>query len=948
MENKTIIHISRQLFIRRIPLFKLFVYTCFAGRLFYPGRAAAQGLSAGITLQVSPKEINTAGKSLNTFLLKVFNHGQMAVSLQLRVEAGEHLQLISQQNTTLHLNPDDSIFTPVQVYVPGNIPEGRHPIKIYLSEAGKLIGEDSCRLITAAIKHVSLLATEPMVTLYGNEHSLRIPVKLVNSGNTMQKVTLIAIYPMEMQELRFHKPLEFTLPAFSDTLIYLNKPLQKQMQDQDNFQVTINGLYENGDLFGQADISVQLLKSDRYYTDPVLPYYINNYNNSLTLSTQDLLSKYPYYLVAGEGDIRFPSGRLGYSINTTFRQNDLKDTYVRNTYLSYETRNMGVTAGNIDRNFDLNLFGRGAALFAMDTADKNYYEAGYMDNAANLLQAANSPFSSGHTLWGTFRHEEKAEKFESIFLYQKDPFQHATIALLTNQMEWKTARNFRFSVQMNGGNTIDERDPNNHKPGWLSTLSIDKSFRKLSISSSNTYSSPYYAGLRKGARIFSDRVNYAGKKTSFWGAFNFYKYQPEYISNLKNITADYGSAKAELGISTRLNAVSLSFSPYYSSEQSSFNIPDKLLRVRINAWRISSQISYNSAPTAQSFFMNSDGGIAQNSLTGKKEFQLKINAGYNYHSFLINTNIQFGSFYTGDALNSYLHHLTQFSSINIVPMFQKSLFRHKMHIEAGLSYGYNNISGNNWSFNSEDEYRISPKTLLTAVLITNKNDFSPSAYNNLQVGITEQLPEGRVGIKNNTLEVRLYKDENGNDVFDEGDSLAVNFPLSVNNDFFVTDNKGKIKYKNLPKGSYTISTSGVKGWYAAPRVIFLDKKKQTVTITLHKTGTIEGSIAYSFTQFSYELEKGKPGIIITAVNEKGEISNAVTDDKGKFLFYLPEGKYTIYIDAKDLPAEIECINNNQKITVNANSDIKLNFLLKVKDRKMEIKKFRSASLSKAD
>ncbi|MHB1923034.1 MAG: MSCRAMM family protein, partial [Chitinophagaceae bacterium] len=754
---------------------------------------------------------------------------------------------------------------------------------------------------------------------------------------------IIANFSSGSSDQVFHKPLLVTLRPFTDTLIQLKKHLNPSMFNEDISHLTIMGLFENGNIFGQADVEIQVMKSYRYLPDEEQPHYINSFNNSMTVSAQNLFSQSAYYNLMGGGVVNVPSGRVGFNLDADLRQNDLKNPYIRNTYISYESHNLGITAGDISRNFDLNIFGRGVALYALDTANKNYYETGYMDNAGSLLEKYNPAFPLGHTMWGTIRHQATHWQLQTVLLYQKDPFSKTGNILLTNQLDWTTVKHFIFSAQLNAGNTNEYLNPRMNKSGWSGSFSMNKDFGKLSISSSNTYSSPYYPGIKKGARILSERITYSKKKSTLWGSFNYYSYQPKFLNLPFNFASNYGSSKAALGWSPHLGAYAISISPYYSSEKSSQPIMDSVVEAKIKAWRLMAQLNYNSPKGNKSIGLNAETGIAQNSLQNNEEFQFKINSNFNSRFFNLTSNFQVGSFYPGEALNVYLQHLKHYKSIYITPMFQKNFLHNNLLIQAGLSYSYNTISRYNLSFTGVIQYQFPSQSLLSVNLVTNKNVYSPVPFNNLQVSYTNKIPEGRIGTKYNTLEVILYKDLNKNNVFDAGDSLAANQPININNDAFITDSRGMAEYQNLPNGSYNIYILPEFGWYAANQVVSLNKKKQTVWVALHKTGAVEGSIAYSFNQFSYQIDKPKLGIIINAMDNQGNITTTRTDNNGNFIFFLPAGTYTILVDPQNLPSEIECVNNNQKVNVTSDSYLKVSFLLRVKNRKLEIKKFNSSS-----
>ncbi len=187
--------------------------------------------------------------------------------------------------------------------------------------------------------------------------SIRIPIRISNPGNTAQRITLINRFPPVFQNQAFHSTLEFTIQPSADTLITITKPVTKKMFQSEGFDVTFTGLYSNGDVFGMAYIRVQSGRSDRAYQDPNLN---DSYNaNSISISSQGMFSSNESYLLFGQGNLELKSGNLGYSLDYTDWKNTYSPAMLRNTWLSYETGNMGITAGNINKNMDIMLSGRG-------------------------------------------------------------------------------------------------------------------------------------------------------------------------------------------------------------------------------------------------------------------------------------------------------------------------------------------------------------------------------------------------------------------------------------------------------------------------------------------------------------------------------------------------------------------------------------------------------------
>lgn len=188
---------------------------------------------------------------------------------------------------------------------------------------------------------------------------------------------------------------------------------------------------------------------------------------------------------------------------------------------------------------------------------------------------------------------------------------------------------------------------------------------------------------------------------------------------------------------------------------------------------------------------------------------------------------------------------------------------------------------------------------------------------------------------------------NENGIYDPEDSAAVNAYVTINNMIFIAGADGTVKYKKVPAGFYRISVSPLQGWFGQEKLIPSLTRDMRIEIPMQKTGVIKGSISYVFNQFSYENQKNKEGVLISAVNSRGTRFTAMTNEDGQFVFYLPAGEYDIDLRKENMPEEVESMNNYKQVPISPQEVFLANFVLKVKERKVETKKFTSPSLASA-
>lgn len=905
---------------------------------------AAQGLQAQQhiqTLRISLVRDTSSEGPLKTMVVKLSNPGLQPWTGKPGLQLDRGLQLIGHLPDTLAVAAGDSLFFLLKLYVSPKLSSGSHAFVLSLTDPQGRKLRDTSIFFVPSLRRVMMNIPETEISLYEHQQSLEIPVRLQNSGNTRETVNIVANYPVELDPANFHKATVVVLDPFSDTLIELRKDLHHVHSLPDNFDVTVTGLYTNGDFFGQGDIQFVDLKSQRMFLNPKdQPEYRFHFNNSLSVQGEDLGTQAAFYDVFGNTSIQFPGAALGFNLNGVFRTQDLQSTYLRNTYISLETPRLGILAGNINRDFDLNLIGRGVAVFTRSQDGSATLEAGLMDNASNLLQKSGDVYTQGRVSWGSYTYHTKLLNLQTDLLYQEDPFYKTNNLLEYSTFELSTHTHYLINGSLGLGNSAFQQDASLHKPGISGSFGLSKTWGGFALNTTNTVSSRYYPGLKKGAREFSERLSYTTKSSWTWSAsLDAYSYHPKYVSPLYSFSTEYGNARYQIGISHRFGQTSVSADPYYSSNYGQFSLINQIVLLKLNAARLEISVFRFNAETNHTFMINTDLGVGNNPVTGHNGFQLKSLANLNLGSLYISGMYQQGAFYAGEAYGLFLSHLTNYRLLNISPMYQKKLWRNRLQLQAGVSFNNSSISGNYWSLNGNLQYTLNSKTVLNLGLITNRTGLGGYTSNNIQAGIVQNLNQPRVGTRYNVLRVFVYKDLNNNNHYDQGDSIAGQQVIRINHIAFITDRYGRVEYKNLPSGSYPLSVTMKSGWYAEDRTVDLRSKHQTDSLALRRTGVVSGSIAYVFNEFSYAADKPMAGIPIFAKAKDGSVVQAVTDEDGHFILYLPEEIYTIGIQPENLPQNVDCANNFQSVKVNASREASLHFVLQVRSKKLKVKRF---------
>lgn len=913
-------------------------------------RSEGQEVMEKLSFTVPLKERKVTSNEIVSVILKIDNRQKTKSTAWIKVGVDKQLQLLSKDSIWINLAAGDSTFLPVKIFIPEKTPFGLdYQVDFSMRDLGGEVHHERCRLILEQERNVMLAAQVSTIVLDGVNDSISIPVRISNKGNNKQKINLISRFPSALQSDGFHSTMQITMEAFADTVVFVKKKATRELINFDEFTVNITGAYMNGNIFGVGNVSIQTLKNIRHRdNDPVSgEKYLGNYKDAFSMVTQNFGSKFAAYQIMGGGAVDLPESRIGYNIDATIFKNSLNSPYFRDTFLSFEKSNFGFSAGNITRNFDLNLNGRGATAFFTDTATLNNFEVGYIDNSSNLIAPNNYRYDAGRSAWAKIEHRGTDLKIKSTLVYNKDPFVQVNNFLIGNEIKWYTKSKYRISGSLNVGRTSDYTDAGYSKMGLLGGMSFDGVLGSFSVSADNLISSPYYSGLRKGMAIFSERLTYNLKGMNIWSGFNYLKSEPKFISSFMTFSTKYQNSRTEIGVSRIWGNWSVSLAPTYQTEAGTYYLSaDEFLEADLISKRLVTQISYNAFQ--QSLFLNVDAGFVKSSLSIKSESQFKINGSYRYKMFNIATNLQYGNFFVNEFFNNSLPGNKKYTNLNITPTVRRSFFSGKIKIEGGLSYNKISNAGKTVLLTGRGEYNVSQKTQLFASLARSQYNFNQYRYeyNNLQFGLIQKIPNAMLGNKNSTLEVNIYKDENQNGIYDPGDSVARSQVVYINGFAFITDKKGKVIYKNLPDGNYTITAANQGQWYAPEQKVIVRRKDLKVTFGMAKTGTLKGAISYSYNEYSYDINREMLGIGVEATSENGEVTRTKTDGSGQFVFYLPTGNYFISVSPESLPGEVECSNNQQHFKVDQKTTNKVSFDLVVKSRRVESKKFISKSLKK--
>lgn len=901
----------------------------------------AQSSDSLIFIDPSKKLIKASNDELIDLTLKVLNRKKSPLIGLLSINLESSMNLISKNNIAVTVQPGDSLFIPVKVFITKKTRSGiDHLIRFNLSDPeNNLLLANETKVQVSVKRNVDMYSLLSSILLEVTSDSIRIPIRISNTGNTTQRITLINRFPALFQNQDFHSTLELVLPPSVDTVITIIKPVTKKMFASDGFDVTFTGLYSNGDVFGMAYVRIQSGRSDRAYSDPL---QTDAYNvNSISISSQGMFSTNQSFLLYGQGNLELKSGKLGYSLDYTKWQDSYSPSMMRNTWISYETNNIGITAGNINRNMDINLNGRGANLF-INNKNNGTYEVGYLDGNSNLIgQDFYSFMPSGSAAWARYTHRKENKEFATSVIYEINPLMNANSVIFGNTITLTKFKGLRLQANLSAGNTSQYDSSSVVQSSLASGLNLSGTIKKIAISSSNHFSTSYFPGMRRGALSFNERITWLRKRSNVWAGFDYNYYAPKTFNTFQLNMPRLSTIRAEFGMSgTIFKKMVVSVSPLFFKETNNafqLSVPSNVVHI-LSYWNINASINY---PIANNHYLsiNTESGYYTTSFETQTRFHFRSNLNYKKGILNLSSSLQFGTFYIGEAVNSFLRSQKTPRLFSVIPTIRQSFFSNKVRTEAGLAFMNNSSFGNSNFLTGKVEYDILPKTSFYSSI--NHNRFNGYQFSLLEIGLTQKLTLPKAGAVSSNLEVMVYRDMNQNNIFDQGDVKEDSHLIYINNLAFISNSSGSVIYKKLPLDSYHISIPNNKGWYAPDQHVKLEKEKHRVEIPLKRTGTLKGSLVFSFDEFSYEINRNLQGIgvVATDVNNVKYVTKSNLD--GQIIFYLPVGKYSIAIDTENLPSEVEVEKNIPMVLLDADTYQNIKIKLIIKQRKIDIKRFTS-------
>jgi hypothetical protein len=868
----------------------------------------------------------------------------------------------SKKTQTILIPANERLFLPVKFQLSMGIPSGIHELLLeVVDSASAVVAKAPIRIHVSKTRQVLMQALSSSSLTTPQDNEVTIKVQLRNTGNTTENVRLITSLP-GTTERRFVET-KVLLQASHDTLLTLSYPKDKEINSLEQFTVNISGLYESSELFGSAGIQFQNASSERRFSDRSGSPHADPWTgsqNKISLISRNAFTDNMSWQLAANGRYGLGQGEIAFNTQTYLSAFEGARPLLSNTWIGYKKNRKGIVAGNITETLEKFIVGRGLKAYIRDTLRNQRFESGIIERSFNLLGDEYQP-PGGAGMAAYVKADfgktgpNAGNRFTTSLLFDRDVRDNSESLLMANSLDLiaskkkNTQLNLEFAPALvKRLATPAESAPTGVVPAAAAGLKLNTQLKKLTLNSTNYYSTSRYPGLRRGALQLNQRLGRRIGRLSTWGAFHLFESAPELFTINQSHRSYFLTSRSEIGVSFPLSTfLYLSITPKYEREKGRYQFANTGEELKdISAKNLSSTLSWRSRSARHNAFVAFETGTVTSPFNSSSAWHTRGNLSYNYQWLVLNATIQRGNFSLVETINNWVNGRNQARRLSISALARKDFFEKKLQGEFGLNYLKDTHSGENWTGNATTYYRISRKTTLMAgfqVYRYASSFFTNKPSMNFQTGIVQTLPAGRsvAGRQHTDLTLFYFLDANGNDVFDEGEQPASNFVVKVGPSIFITDHAGEINYRQLPSGSYTVSLSVQQGWYSRDRELAIHGKKYVQPIALKKTASLLGSIELNADlRLSRQFDKSLEGYTIRARDASGELYHTRTDEMGKFLLFLPEGHFVLSVDESEFPENVFADVTSQQLVIEAGKiNEAIPFQLNIRKKKIEIKRF---------
>lgn len=949
----------------------------------------------GIQLDYIKGRSKIKASELASNVIRIKNNTRKTMKLKLQISPPAGWKLFSDAIRNIEIKAHDSIFIPVRVHPSVNLTGNtNYVVNTFISTESFTVTNAMWYIVVEKISDWHAYTNSNKIYFRADNDTANFQVIVSNTGNSDEHLRVKVlpdkeIYLIDNEGNEVHEITKSVLiPAGQDTIlrysarIYKNELLpdgaQEQNQEkQKRYRAKVKILNEktgksaNKSWSGNIDF-VQLTNSLK-----VKETKRNALPLTVEANTYNLMSDNSYASLYLYGNRRFKNqGFLNYYYQANFIQNKYDPvSFLGNyQYLGYFNKRFSIEVGDIGANRSGSMLS-GKGVKASINLWNNNIGALYVKRP-KMWEAPNA--------WGYgFFHRLQTKNIFWDNYYQSfdNVLSKVKADLYTSYINFRIARN--HTIRLGGGYSVEDHywipNANTKLIGYSGRFGYSGNFKKLSINLNGQYGTENYTPLR-GVTSGSSAVRYRfnNKFTLEASAYHF-NFEPIIYSqgviqrdDIYNIQNTYN---LKLFYNNDNNL--FIFQPTYNTINS--NLVEAETKGMIFEYRLRSRGNFK-------FYTNSFLGYTSFAQRPdlNQVFVAYVRSSFRYKLFQANIRYYYGPYYQIEQMQ-YIADAVNPQKLYANLYYDWWFLNNKMKVNLNLNYYFNTINSrhqlntrpelfyyadNGFRFSFYGRYIMYGQGEYIRDLPTGpggqprQETVQANAISQFEIGagvkFNINLP---IGLKGNcNVKIVAFRDMNGNGIMDANEQgikdMLVHITLNdtITNDYsanpnsqykrqemfdLVTNKKGSVEYLNVPQGDYIITAqplSSMGGWFDGKTFYRNIDRNKTIFIPLSKGARISGGILFERDRYGSNKPIDLNGIRITAMNDNnGKTYTTLTNKRGNFAIYVPNGNYRIIMNEAAIGNNYEFLQNNIPLVVNKEfENYNVSFYMVERQRKMRL------------
>ena len=952
-----------------------------------------------ITVAFKEEKSSIKSSELAANMLKVVNGSEKEIIFYVELHLPKGWTSIKSTDVQYRLNAGDSIFIPVKISVSSN-QEGNisYLVGAGLMSAGSLFQFASAswyvQLKMESQWQASVDKTEYFFTRLSDTASVSVHIQ--NSGNSIEwySVKMMPHFRLEVlnSEMTANVPDYFNLSLLpgKDTVISFvvraHEVKKTDYRDHDSNEY----LGESGEKY-PLRIAVQSQPKDQTagrtwkttvdFRRQASEAMLNPYNRlvlplTLEMRMDNLFDQATAVNLNLYGNAPLSRGRsLSYRYQSFFSQQYYNEKAFKGNYhyLGYFTPRSFVEIGNIIGwgNFGYTPSGRG--IRGEYTIGKNKIGLLYLQNP-DLFQTVSSRTAGIH-------HEFELKRFSLSNYYQQtwNEFNKVNGNLFVTGTNFKIRNQHIFSTRFGTSNEYYYGAANPFtKTGYGGSFNYSGTLRDFSMYINSNYGSKYYSSYR-GITNLNYALTYRQDKKHIWTLTNsFYRQDPVYIDANGNELNSYKnrSDKYEIRYSITSKANNYTVRAAYYD--------DDFLNIHYQTRGLG--LDYHPASRTDVRFVSNifASYVKLPAYNIPDYFTAQVRTSLRYKSLTTTLRYNYGPYQAYEHLRFATYRINH-QSVYLNAYYGFWLLDNRVSAEPSVNYSYETLykrsrfsfrpqlfyfSKSGWQFNVYGEYVLNSQKIIsldnTINPYTTENPDQTSVYKSMVfgAGVKKQFGIPVSARKYFTTGIVIFKDMNGNGKLDKNEEVLENVLVSLKpldadsirekqgerslndrGEDLVTDSRGRVTFRNLPRGNYKLTTKPLMengGWFSGTeQEIILDKTRE-IEIPFSHGVRVLGNISVDQNVFTNVRNKTPElsRIRVTAVDSSGKTYSCLTGSDGKFELYVPSGEYRISINQNALGEDYLLDQNAIPLSLMGGMEAyNISFHVRERERQVKVKKF---------